>query len=403
MRRLGIIFLLSSTLLLPNSFSEYQKEQKGEFLEYKKEIEEDFNRYNKILEEELKSYKTNLEKYWKDGKLPDNNVWIEYSEDFSKRKIVDFEKNTITIESYVNKNTSLEEIQKNFMKDFGNLILEDTSSAYKKDKLMEALDKRFEKEISSYAKGNTDKKPLLADVYLGKEGDKDLVLNKNDISKTLEIAKNEVTKDKIKEKNIKGDNRKIVSITIDMPSDATLKKAKSFEKDVLKYSKKEKIDPALVFAIMHSESSFNPMARSYIPAYGLMQIVPKSAGLDVSKRIYGKEKIFSPKYLYDSSNNIMAGTTYLNILYYSYLANIEDELSRYYCTIAAYNTGAGNVAKTFTKNTNINEASKIINKMTPEEVYKKLLKDLPYDETKNYLKKVSERSIIYEEALKKGL
>lgn len=403
MRRLGIIFLLSSTLLLPNSFSEYQKEQKGEFLEYKKEIEEDFNRYNKILEEELKSYKTNLEKYWKDGKLPDNNVWIEYSEDFSKRKIVDFEKNTITIESYVDKNTSLEEIQKNFMKDFGNLILEDTSSAYKKDKLMEALDKRFEKEISSYTKGDTDKKPLLADVYLGKEGDKDLVLNKNDISKTLEIAKNEVTKDKIKEKNIKGDNRKIVSITIDMPSDATLKKAKSFEKDVLKYSKKEKIDPALVFAIMHSESSFNPMARSHIPAYGLMQIVPKSAGLDVSKRIYGKEKIFSPKYLYDSSNNIMAGTTYLNILYYSYLANIEDELSRYYCTIAAYNTGAGNVAKTFTKNTNINEASKIINKMTPEEVYKKLLKDLPYDETKNYLKKVSERSIIYEEALKKGL
>ncbi len=403
MIRLGLVFLLSSTLLFPNTFSEYQKEQKGEFLEYQKEIEEDFNRYNDIMNEELKSYKVNLEKYWKDGKLPDKNTWIEYSEDFSKRKIVDFDKNTITIESYVDENTSLEEIQKNFMKDFGNLILEDTSSAYKKDKLMESIEKRFEKEISNYTKGVTDKKPLLADVYLGKDGDKELILTKNDISKTLEIAKKEVTKDKIKEKNLKGQNKKIVSITIDMPSDTTLKKAKSFEDDVLKYSKKEKIEPSLVFAIIHSESSFNPMARSHIPAYGLMQIVPKSAGLDVSKRIYGKEKIFSPKYLYNSSNNIMAGTTYLNILYYSYLANIEDELSRYYCTIAAYNTGAGNVAKTFTNNTNIKEASKIINKMTPEEVYKKLLKDLPYDETKNYLKKVSERSIIYEDALKKGL
>ncbi len=403
MKKLGIIFLLFSTLLLPNTFSEYQKEQKGEFLEYKKEIEEDFNRYNKIIAEELKLYKKNLEQYWKDGRIPDKNVWIEYSDDFSKRKIVDFEKNTITIESYVDKNTSLEKIQKNFMKDFGNLILEDISSAYKKDKLMEIVEKRFERELNNYTRGNTDKKPLLADIYLEKDGNKDLVLTKKDIIKTLEIAKNEVKKEMIKEKDVKGKNKKIVSITINMPSNTTLKKAKSFEDDVLKYSKKEKIAPNLVYAIIHSESSFNPMARSHIPAYGLMQIVPKSAGLDISKRIYGNEKILSPKFLYNSSNNIMAGTTYLNILYYSYLANIKDELSRYYCTIAAYNTGAGNVARTFTKSTNIKEASKIINKMSPKEVYNKLLKDLPYDETKNYLKKVSERSIIYEEALKKGL
>ncbi len=403
MKRLGIIFLLFSTLLLSNTFSEYQKEQKGEFLEYKKEIEEDFNKYNKIIAEELKLYKKNLEQYWKDGRIPDKNVWIEYSDDFSKRKIVDFEKNTITIESYVDKNTSLEKIQKNFMKDFGNLILEDISSAYKKDKLMEIVEKRFERELNNYTRGNTDKKPLLADIYLEKDGNKDLILTKKDIIKTLEIAKNEVKKEMIKEKDVKGKNKKIVSITINMPSNTTLKKAKSFEDDVLKYSKKEKIAPNLVYAIIHSESSFNPMARSHIPAYGLMQIVPKSAGLDISKRIYGNEKILSPKFLYNSSNNIMAGTTYLNILYYSYLANIEDELSRYYCTIAAYNTGAGNVARTFTKSTNIKEASKIINKMSPKEVYNKLLKDLPYDETKNYLKKVSERSIIYEEALKKGL
>ncbi len=403
MKRLGIIFLLFSTLLLSNTFSEYQKEQKGEFLEYKKEIEEDFNKYNKIIAEELKLYKKNLEQYWKDGRIPDKNVWIEYSDDFSKRKIVDFEKNTITIESYVDKNTSLEKIQKNFMKDFGNLILEDISSAYKKDKLMEIVEKRFERELNNYTRGNTDKKPLLADIYLEKDGNKDLILTKKDIIKTLEIAKNEVKKEMIKEKDVKGKNKKIVSITMNMPSNTTLKKAKSFEDDVLKYSKKEKIAPNLVYAIIHSESSFNPMARSHIPAYGLMQIVPKSAGLDISKRIYGNEKILSPKFLYNSSNNIMAGTTYLNILYYSYLANIKDELSRYYCTIAAYNTGAGNVARTFTKSTNIKEASKIINKMSPKEVYNKLLKDLPYDETKNYLKKVSERSIIYEEALKKGL
>ena len=40
--------------------------------------------------------------------------------------------------------------------------------------------------------------------------------------------------------------------------------------------------------------------------------------------------------------------------------------------------------------------------MTPEQVYDKLIKNLPYDETKNYLKKVSERVTMYENALDKG-
>ncbi|MGL5901826.1 MAG: hypothetical protein ACRCZO_04010, partial [Cetobacterium sp.] len=64
----------------------------------------------------------------------------------------------------------------------------------------------------------------------------------------------------------------------------------------------------------------------------------------------------------------------------------------------------GNVAKAFTGNTNLTKALPKINSMTSKEVYNKLLKDLPYDETKGYLKKVAERDIYYKEqigALKK--
>ena len=150
--------------------------------------------------------------------------------------------------------------------------------------------------------------------------------------------------------------------------------------------------PNLIYAIIQTESSFNPMARSYIPAFGLMQIVPKTAGADTAKFLYGKRKIFSSSYLYNSTNNIKIGSYYLHILYFKYLKNIKNKKSRYYCTIAAYNTGAGNVAKAFIGNYNIYKASKKINKMSQNQVYKTLMRNLPYRETKNYLYKVDKRA-----------
>jgi len=74
-----------------------------------------------------------------------------------------------------------------------------------------------------------------------------------------------------------------------------------------------------------------------------------------------------------------------------------------YCTIAAYNTGAGNVAKTFIGNRNINKAAITINKLTPKQVYTKLMSNLPYNETKKYLKKVNDRVAAYNKLLETSL
>ena len=71
-----------------------------------------------------------------------------------------------------------------------------------------------------------------------------------------------------------------------------------------------------------------------------------------------------------------------------------------YCTIAAYNTGAGNVSKAFNGTTNINKAAKIINNMTSDQVYKRLMKKLPYNETKKYLYKVNNRMGMYHKLIK---
>ena len=120
-------------------------------------------------------------------------------------------------------------------------------------------------------------------------------------------------------------------------------------------------------------------------------VVPRSAGLDASALVYGKQKMLSSSFLFDSENNIQMGTSYVYILFYRYLKKIKNYESRLYCTIAAYNTGAGNIARTFIGNTNINRASKTINKMSPGEVYRKLIRNLPHEETRRYLKNVSTR------------
>jgi len=49
------------------------------------------------------------------------------------------------------------------------------------------------------------------------------------------------------------------------------------------------------------------------------------------------------------------------------------------------------VARAFVGSTSINEASKVINRMTPLEVYNKLRRSLPHQETRKYLKNVATR------------
>ena len=110
---------------------------------------------------------------------------------------------------------------------------------------------------------------------------------------------------------------------------------------------------------------------------------------DTWKFLYGKDRIPTSKYLYNSKNNIEMGSAYLHIIDTQYLRSIKDPLTREYCTVAAYNTGSGNVLRTFHKNDRA-KAARIINGMKPEAVYAKLRSSLPYDETRRYIYKVRE-------------
>src|SRR5690554_8136195 len=97
-------------------------------------------------------------------------------------------------------------------------------------------------------------------------------------------------------------------------------------------AKKWDVEPALVMAIMQTESAFNPMARSHIPAFGLMQIVPASAGRDASKAVWGKDQLLTGQQLFNPQTNIELGCAYLNILDKRYLKSItHPEIGRASC------------------------------------------------------------------------
>lgn len=86
------------------------------------------------------------------------------------------------------------------------------------------------------------------------------------------------------------------------------------------------VDPVLIYALMHQESSFQRGAISPKGARGLMQLMPGTAAR------FGVTNIFDPR------QNIEAGTRYLRFLLDAFDGDIA-------LTLAGYNAGEGAVLK----------------------------------------------------------
>lgn len=162
--------------------------------------------------------------------------------------------------------------------------------------------------------------------------------------------------------------------------------AQQYHPYVSQSARKHRLDEALVFAVIETESSFNPYAVSHSHAYGLMQIMPNTAGRDYFQRIRKRDIKPTRQYLFNAKNNIEVGSGYLSILRDVYLRGIDNEFSQEYCMIAAYNGGAGQLLRSFDRDRN--KAIAKINRMTSRQVYNYIVKHHPKAESRNYLKKV---------------
>ena len=199
--------------------------------------------------------------------------------------------------------------------------------------------------------------------------------------------------EKIKGKD--GKTRTKVTTVIPLVPDHIQRRANQFRDEVDAQAKRFGVDPALAFAVIHTESYFNPKAKSYVPAYGLMQLVPRSGARDAYLYVYKKDKLLDEDYLYNAGNNVELGCGYLKKIRDVYFKNVKDDETAAFLTIAAYNTGVGNVAKAMTGTTKLTPTAEAANGMSSINTYNRLMKKLPYDETKSYLDKVSERRKLY--------
>jgi len=179
--------------------------------------------------------------------------------------------------------------------------------------------------------------------------------------------------------------RKVHYVNIAMVKDHLHIRARKYRPYVETYADRYQVSKNLIFAIIKTESDFNPWAISKAPAFGLMQIVPGGAGHDVN-RFLERPGLPSEKTLLNPAENILYGSVFLHILDSRSLAAVRNRISREYCVIAAYNTGAGNVLRTFDNNRD--RAPDKINQLAPLEVYQTLKANLPYHETRRYLTKV---------------
>jgi membrane-bound lytic murein transglycosylase C len=378
MRKILLIFVLLYTTLFAITFDEYKKQQTTQYQNYKNNLDKEFRQYKKAYQDAFKKFKSDLQNHWPKNQpfVTTKHKFIEYSPNLKNRKIVDYQHQNILLQT-IAKNQ--QEATKRFNQMFDSLYREDVKQAYKND----ILEKMVLKELKQKTTIPNSSQKIISDMINHKQ--------------------KKILKSRIKPKNyktIKYKKQTIYSLRLKFPTNAYLTKAKRYKNIVNQYGKKEHIPYELIYAIIDNESSFNPMARSYVPAFGLMQIVPQTAGRDTYKYLYNKDRMLHSSYLYNEKNNIKIGSGYLHILYYRYLRGIKDPTSRLFCAICAYNTGAGNVAKAFVGNHNIYQATKKINNMTSIEVYGRLIKYLPYKETKRYLKKVYKKLLMYDQLIK---
>ncbi len=143
-------------------------------------------------------------------------------------------------------------------------------------------------------------------------------------------------------------------------------KPNEYAESVERYSERFEVPEELIWAVIKIESGFDSSAVSDKGAVGLMQLTESTFNEISNQRL--KEGL-DPGMRYDPDTNIRYGTYYLSYLYARY--------NNWDAAIAAYNGGLGNVDEW------LDEEGK--------------LGDIPYRETRNYVKKVNRAKEKYED------
>lgn len=131
------------------------------------------------------------------------------------------------------------------------------------------------------------------------------------------------------------------------------------------------VNPALIYALTRTESGFNPNARSYVGARGLMQLMPRTA--ELMRRMDGISGSID-----DPSTNLAMGQAYLK-----YLAGLPGIKNNLLAILASYNAGPNAAAAWYSS---VSENSDPL----------LFIETIPNDQTRHFVLQVLADSWIYD-------
>ena len=312
--------------------------------------------------------KANVQQRWgqNDTKVANRTVFVKYTQGYKSRVITDFDHGTLTVET-----VDETDPQGSLKATIAAALLTTSDPA--------TVDLFSDKDVTLEA----GRKPYLYGLIHDNHGKS--ILTRDQAAQYANYLV--PLKMKTRATDTEQGGKTALFVTLTMVKNFEAKGADRYRASVEKYAAQYNVSPTLVLAIIRTESNFNPFAVSGAPAYGLMQLVPTSGGRAAYKKVSGLDQTPTPEYLFDPDHNIELGAAYLGVLGNTEFQAVANPDSRDYCVIAAYNTGPRNVTRTFAsdKTAALND----INGLPPAALFDKLRTDLPLEETRQYVVKVT--------------
>ena len=315
-----------------------------------------------------KSLNQKADQQWGEGNslLPDKKQYVKYINNYQARTVVDFDRGLVRVETLTS-NSPIETL-----KEAVAITLLTTSDPTKTD-------------IFSSSAPNTEGVPFLYPQVIDNEG---IVVQ---YRWRAQRYSNYLVTNKLQKSRVNG--KTVYAVNFNLVAQHQHLRQEKYSEYVLAAAQRYNLSPALIYGIIETESSFNPYAVSPANAYGLMQVVPSTAGRDVYNLVKKKSGQPTKAVLFSPAQNIDIGSAYLYILQTRYLKKVKNKVSQEYSMISAYNGGTGNVLKAF--DSNRTRAMDKINQSSASRVYQKLRYDHPRAESRKYLEKVTKAKATY--------
>jgi membrane-bound lytic murein transglycosylase C len=279
-------------------------------------IAEAERRYDERMDAAWRRLEAKVAAAWDRVAMPTVEEYVTYSDDVSRRAIINYESNTMTVEAIV-----------------------ETSDPAVVKTLQQRLAKQLQDTLVQKDGGGN---PFLKGQVRTSSGQDVTPQNSAAFAQAV-VSRAVVTEKPFVAQD--GQERRKAVVRVPLASDSMEQRAEIYMLFVEKYAKTFKIHPAVVLAMIHTESRFNPYAKSYC-AYGLMQLVPKYGAYEATSVLSepekgkpkGKKRIPSSTELYDPEYNICLGTAYLYITQRDFFPAVPGNKLAF-LLVASYNCG----------------------------------------------------------------